>query len=282
METHGHLDLLLQKEGILTGRDADPDGDFYRTNFEQAQKIAEEWLQDHKLFIQPTVSTQNFLLNKELWDDVEKVKLLIGTHPEIVKNDTDVEGYINHQSQVLGGIEKELLGTKIIGFGECGLDYYYSQDPIIKKKQQELFADQLQKAIDRNLPMVIHCRDAFDDLFAMLDEYSDIHGKFEIHCFTGDIETAKKVIDRGGLCGIGGIATFKSAQYLRDAVEYMPLENILLETDLPFLAPVPHRGKTCLPCMVDNVADTIAELKNISKDRLWETVDANTGNFYSI
>ena len=163
---------------------------------------------------------------------------------------------INFQSQIL------------VGIGEVGLDYHYTQELNLIKTQKKLFESQIELAIEYSLPLMIHCRDAFDDLFEILEKYPSIHGKFLIHCFTGGIDEMYKAVKIGGKVAFGGVITFKSARNIQEAVEYCPLENFVLETDLPFLSP--KRGEICIPEHIDLVAEKVAELKKIPKQEVWE------------
>jgi TatD DNase family protein len=282
-ETHGHLDLLLNRLELIPNRDADFDVLAQISDLDGVFEKVQELLTNHVLFIQPTVSHSNLEFNYKMWNGFERIKVLIGSHPEIVDEEFSVKQYRNEQEQVLSNImDDESWRSRIIGIGECGLDYYYSQDIEIKKKQWELLETQLQKAVELDLPVVFHCRDAFDDLFAMLDNFPQIQGKFDVHCFTGDVDIAKKVLGYDGYFGIGGIVTFKNGETLRQAVEYIPSNKILLETDLPFLAPVPHRGKTCLPEFITDVGKLVADLKGMSEEELWNQCYSNVTTLYSL
>lgn len=284
-DTHGHLDLLLEKLGYLP---SSPDRGDYNDILDsitiaQVESIVRELLKNHSVFVQPTVSTVNFERNFELWKTIDTINVLIGSHPEIVTPDFDVDAYIQNQTAVITKLSADTLWhQKVIGVGECGLDYYYSQDTTIKRKQWKLFESQIQLAIRMDKPLVIHCRDAFDDLFGILDQFPQIQGKFDIHCFTGNRDTARRVLEYGGCMGIGGIVTFKNSADLRDAVDFIPMDKILIETDLPFLAPVPYRGKDCLPPYIDEVAAVIGSIKNLTHDELWRQLEENTRRLYSL
>jgi TatD DNase family protein len=281
-DSHAHIDLLLEKlmekpglrseneeEGVI--EKVDP------TKFDEVIN----YLNNHDLVIQPGISNKNTKFTLELWKDIEKVKILLGAHPELVKTDFNLRAFLKEQSTLLEYIEtNSLLKTKIIGVGECGLDYYYTQDKDLISTQKDLFHSQINLAIMLELPLIIHCRDAFEDLFQILKEYPKIHNKFEIHCFTGGINELDEVLALGGLVGIGGIVTFNSAQKLQDAIALCPLESIILETDLPFLSPIPHRGGLCLPEYIDFIAQKIADLKNISIDEVWKITRQNLDRFY--
>ena len=257
-DTHAHLDILLEKQNLIT-----------------LEKI-DELLINHSFVIHSTVSTTNFHLVKELFQNNPKVKYLFGSHPEIVVAGFDLEEYLKTQKLYLGSNPD--LG--LVGIGEIGLDYHYTQDKYLHKIQQQLFESQIELALRFNLPVAIHCREAFEDTFAVLRNYPQIHGKFEIHCFTGGIDEAKVTLELGGKLGIGGIITFNNANSIKEAVSFAPIDSLLLETDLPFLSPIPKRGQICLPEYIDFVADFVAGLKGVSKEQIWNMCEANARDLY--
>ena len=173
----------------------------------------------------------------------------IGYHPDEVGKVTDKD---------FNKLENLVLNSdKIVGIGEIGLDYYYGKDN--KREQIDLFEKQLALAEKLDIPVVIHTRDAFLDTYEILKKYK-VRGI--IHCFSGSLDVANKYIDLGFLLGIGGVLTFKNSK-LKDVVENISLENIVLETDAPYLTPVPFRGKPNETSYVIYVAKFIAEIKNI-------------------
>jgi len=281
-ETHGHLDLLLEKLELIPQRNMDFEVLSQTGDLDSIYQKLDELVANHALFIQPTVSTDNFVFNYKLFHSKDIIKVLIGSHPEIVDKDFNIRTYLKEQGEVVA----QLLNnpdwrSKVIGVGECGLDYYYTQDTSIKKKQWKLFESQIKLALDNDLPIVIHCRDAFDDLFSILDQYPEMHSRFDVHCFTGDRDIARKVLEYDGFFGIGGIATFANGESLRDAIEYIPQNKLLVETDLPFLSPVPHRGKTCLPEYINDVAQKIADIKGIELKEMWTQLRLNVSSLYT-
>lgn len=154
-------------------------------------------------------------------------------------------------------LEKLLLNNKIVGIGEIGLDYHYSTEN--KEKQKELFEKQLNLAEKYNLPVVIHTREATNDTITILKKYKV---KGIIHCFSGSYETACQYIKMGYLLGIGGVITFKNC-HLKDTVKQLNLENIVLETDSPYLSPVPYRGKINTSKNIPIIAEFIANELNL-------------------
>jgi TatD DNase family protein len=157
--------------------------------------------------------------------------------------------------------------------GEIGLDYHYDYSP--REVQQEVFRRQIQLARDRRLPIVIHTREAEDDTFRILDEENarEIGGVF--HCFTGDREMAKRGLDIGFHISLAGIVTFPRALELKEVARMVPLDRLLVETDSPFLAPVPHRGKRNEPAHVSRVVEVVAELRGTTAAAIAEATHDN-------
>lgn len=195
----------------------------------------------------------------------DNVYMTVGFHPECCEEITGKD------IVWLEKIVKE--NKKIVGIGEIGLDYYYTKDN--KDKQIELFVSQLDLAKKLNMPVVIHSRDAFMDTYEILKRYSL---KGVIHCFTSNIENAKKYISLGYYLGIGGVLTFKNSN-LRDVIKQISLENIVLETDSPYLSPEPFRGKINGPKNIPLIAKEIARIKDISINMV---ADVTTNNALSL
>ena len=284
-DTHIHLDILLEKlnslkeiESQLKNQEKPQEKQLFEQ--EDIEKI-QEMLQSHNFAIQPTVSNQNFKKVIKNFESLKKVYFLVGSHPETVNNNFLVDEYLQEQTEILNTYKNNLKENRIIGIGECGLDYYYSQDLEIIKKQKQLFEAQIELAIDLKLPLIIHCREAFEDIYQILKNFPKIHGNFLIHCFTGDKNQLKQSLDLGGKVAFGGILTFgKNAEYLRESAKYCPDNSWVLETDSPFLSPNPNRGAICLPTYIDFVAEKMAEIKNISKIETWKISEQNTKNLF--
>jgi TatD DNase family protein len=156
---------------------------------------------------------------------------------------------------------------RIVAYGEIGLDYHWNTLP--KDRQQSIFAEQIEFAAELNpkLPLIIHCRDAQDDLRDILKE-SKRSAPVVMHCFTGDIAAAEQNIDAGYYLGIGGVITFKKSELLRNAIAAAPLDRLLLETDAPYLAPQQWRGKRNEPSYIPSIAETLANVKGISSEEV--------------
>ena len=167
---------------------------------------------------------------------------------------------------------------KVIGIGETGLDYFYEKAP--RETQRRSFGDHIVAARESDLPIVIHTRDADDDMASMLRQamqekpFSGL-----LHCFTSSRQLAEVALDLGLSISISGIVTFKNAAELRDTVKYIPLDRLLVETDAPYLAPIPHRGKRNEPAFVAHTAQAVADLKGVSAAALAE---ATTDNFFRL
>ena len=178
---------------------------------------------------------------------------------------------------------------KAVAIGECGLDYYRlpsasggsaADDLAYKKKQAKIFQQQLEVAAELNLNCVIHQRSSFDDLFAQVQPFANkTRGVF--HCFGESIERLEKILALGWLVSYTGIVTFKNGQNIRDAVAATPLDSFMLETDCPYLAPVPHRGKRFEPAFVKEISETVAQVKLCSLDELSTATCRVAHDFFS-
>ena len=201
----------------------------------------------------------------DLKDKYDMVYVTIGYHPEYA--DTVTESDLDYLKSLLG--EK-----KVVGIGEIGLDYHYTKEN--KDKQIWLFEEQLKIAESLNFPVVIHSRDATMDTINILKKYKV---KGIIHCFSGSLETANIYISMRFLLGIGGVVTFKNSK-LKDVVREIPLESIVLETDSPYLTPVPYRGKVNSSKYLEYIAKFISDIKNISVSELAEITSKNASSLF--
>jgi len=166
----------------------------------------------------------------------------------------------------------------VIAIGECGLDYYYDKSD--RAAQRERFLAHIEASRQTGLPLVVHTRDAEEDTAEILDAAVREGGVTGVlHCFTGSAELARKGLDLGFYISLSGIVTFKNAADLQATAKWLPADQMLVETDSPFLAPVPHRGKKCEPAFVADTASFIAELRAEDPERLAE---ATTANFFKL
>jgi TatD DNase family protein len=164
--------------------------------------------------------------------------------------------------------------SKIIGVGETGLDFFYTNSD--KNNQIDSFKVHIEAAIKSNKPIIIHSREAEDETFEILNEYRNKDLKLLMHCFTGSKNFAKKLLKLNAYFSASGIITFKNASDLRETFKFLPLDKILIETDSPFLAPVPNRGKKNEPSFIDFTAQKLADIRNISKS---DIIISTTDNF---
>lgn len=169
---------------------------------------------------------------------------------------------------------------KIVAIGEIGLDYYWPEPD--REVQKKWFKEQLRLAEETGLPVIIHSRDAAADTLEILKEWDAHKTKGVIHCFSYTWETAREYLDMDYYFGIGGVLTFKNAKKLKEAVMHIPMEKILLETDCPYLAPEPYRGKRNQSEYIFYVAEQLAELKKISREEVLEITRNNAKRFYEI
>jgi TatD DNase family protein len=182
-----------------------------------------------------------------------------GLHPHEAKHGVDT-------------IVQFLDDPNIVAIGECGLDYFYDHSP--RDAQREAFAAQIQLAHERSLPMVIHTRDAWADTFDILDAEGTPE-RTVFHCFTGGPDEARRCLERGAYLSFSGIVTFKTATELHEAARLCPADRLLAETDSPYLAPVPHRGRPNQPAFVTPVVGALAELRGAELDEVRAATVAN-------
>ncbi len=218
----------------------------------------------------------NISTRESEWDDIvttaernNDVFASIGIHP----HHADEHGHID-ENRLRDAVDH----PKVVGIGETGLDYYYEHSD--RDAQQRLFRRHITVARETNLPVIIHTRDAEDDTLAILRDEME-KGAFTalIHCFTASGEFGDAVLDLGLSISISGIVTFKNAKYLQEIASRVPADRLLVETDSPFLAPVPHRGQTCEPAYVADTARFVARLRDIQFEEL---ASITTRNFFAL
>lgn len=187
---------------------------------------------------------------------------------------------IDCTQQDLEWIEELASHPKIVGIGETGLDYYWDKSP--KDVQQELFRKQIQLAQKINLPIIIHNRDATGDVVQILREENAASVGGVMHCFSGSVETARECIGMNFMISLGGPVTFKNARLPKEVATEIALEHLMIETDAPYLAPHPHRGKRNEPAFVPLVAEEIARLKGLTIEEIAQATTANAKKFFGI
>ena len=242
IDTHAHLDMLETPEYFGNG----------------VKKV-----------VIPSVEEKTFDKILEIAKG-ENIFAMLGIFPSEAKTYTqEVEDKIIELSK----------NEKVKAIGEIGLDYYW--DKSFNDIQKEVFAKQIKLANRLNLPIVVHDREAHKDTFDILKEYNK-NSKVLFHCFSGSVEFMRECIREGWFIAIGGVVTFKNAVKLKDVAREVPLEYLVLETDSPYLTPVPFRGKPNKPAYVSYVAEEIAKIRNISVEEIINITTENAERFFEI
>jgi len=222
-------------------------------------------------FFIPAIDSSYTEAMLQLEKDFSKyVFLMMGLHPTSVKE--------NYQEELI--LVKEWLDKRnFYAVGEIGIDLYW--DTAFLQQQQDAFKMQIEWAKEKNLPIVIHCREAFDEIFEVLEEVKDdqLYGIF--HCFTGTLEQAKQAISYNMKLGIGGVVTFKNGK-IDTFLHEIPLEHIVLETDSPYLAPVPYRGKRNESSYILNVLDKLVNIYNLTPQEIAQITTQNSKDIFGI
>lgn len=207
----------------------------------------------------------------ELADKYDMIYVAVGVHPHETKEWTD---------ELLIQIEELSKHKKVVAIGEIGLDYYYDFSP--REIQIKAFRSQINLALKLDLPIIVHNRDSNKDMMEIMREYADTSLHAQFHCFAGNEEDAKELIGMKHLLSYPGNITFKKADNLREVLKSIPPEHLLLETDSPFMTPVPHRGKRNEPSYIPLIAETIADIHNISLDELGKITSYNAFQIFGI
>ena len=220
----------------------------------------------------------NISTRQREWDDVISVAeqhpdvwASVGVHP----HEADA-----HPDLGAAALVERTKHPRVIGIGECGLDYYYDKSD--RQAQRERFQAHIDAARQTGLPLIVHTREAEEDTAEILDAAVKQDGVTGVlHCFTGSAELARKGLDLGFFISLSGIVTFKNARDLQETAKWLPSDQMLVETDSPFLAPVPHRGQKCEPAFVADTAAFVAELRREDPERLAESTTANFFKLFS-
>lgn len=191
-------------------------------------------------------------------DQYPQVYCTVGVHPHDASS--YVNGYLN--KPLLTQLKALAQHPKTVGIGETGLDYYYHKSP--KEDQIQSFSDHIRASLEMDLPLIIHTRDAEEDTLSCLKDVGEKKARGVFHCFGGSPQLAEEALDLGFYISFSGILTFKNAETLRQIAQNVPLDRILVETDAPFLAPIPHRGKRNEPGFTRYTAEFLANLRNLS------------------
>ena len=193
----------------------------------------------------------------------------VGSHPDSADEVDD---------SLIDVYRKLASHPKVVGIGEIGLDYYYETIP--RARQQEAFIRQLELARELDMPVVVHQRDAVGDTMDIIAKFPEVRGVF--HCFSGSVETAKELVKRGWHLGLTGVVTFKNARKAVEVAQWIPLDRLLIETDCPFMAPEPFRGRRCDSTMVPRVAETVAELRGLPVEAVAKATRENAMRLFGV
>lgn len=249
IDTHSHIDL--------------PDFD----DLDSVIKKAEEF--GVKKIILPSVDRNSFEKVIEISEKYEDVYCALGIHPTEAKgvNDSDFDKIV-----------KLAKNKKVVGIGECGLDYYW--DKSFVEEQKAIFAKQIEIAKELKLPLLVHDREAHKDTFDML---KGVKNEIPVimHCFSGSLEFARECVKEGFYIALGGVVTFKNAKKAHEIAKEIPLKYLLLETDAPYLTPEPYRGKRNEPAYVKFVAEKIAELRETTFEEVVQTTTQNARKVFN-
>ncbi|MDD7362601.1 MAG: TatD family hydrolase [Peptoniphilus sp.] len=207
----------------------------------------------------------------QLAREYEKLYAVVGVHPQ------EADGYSEAVREELVGLSRD---EKVVAIGEVGLDYYYENSP--RAVQREVFSAMLDLAVETDLPVVIHSRDAAEETFNIVSEFLDRHPSHHvlIHCYSYSVEMLARFIELGCYISLGGVTTFKNAKVPKRVAETVDIDRLLLETDCPYMTPEPHRGKRNEPKYVRFVAENIANLRGMDVETLIAHTDENTKRFY--
>ena len=248
INTHSHVNMLRE------------------TNIDEAIQNA---IDNKIVTIVPSSSAQDIFDTDKFIKKYNDIYGYVGVFPEEVKDFSD---------KTLSDMEEIIKSNpKIIGIGEIGLDYYW--DKSFKELQKEVFIKQIEFANQMNLPLNIHSREAHLDTLEILKKYNK-NSTAIMHCFSGSLEFARECIKEGIYIALGGVVTFKNAKKTKEVAKNIPLEYLLLETDDPYLAPVPFRGKENQPMYVKYVAEEIANLRGITPEEVAKTSTENAKKIF--
>ncbi len=220
-----------------------------------------------------TIST-NLNSFKKILQIIEKDEMIFGTfgiHPHEVKND------LITSNQIIDEVKGK---KKIIGIGETGLDFYYNHSE--KDLQIKSFEEHIKASIELELPLIVHSRNAEKETYEVLNQFRKKKPKILMHCFTGTLDFAKKLLKLNAFFSASGIITFKKSTELQNTFKSIPMEKLLIETDSPYLAPVPKRGKNNEPSFIKYTANKLAELKNVDNVKLINYTTRNFKNLFLI
>lgn len=221
-----------------------------------------------------SVDEASWQLNQDLAEKLPHVYYSVGLHPH------EAQHWGTLKEKIESFIDKSPVRAKCVAIGEMGLDFYYNKSP--REAQIQAFKDQLALAKKKNLPIIIHCRDSFTELYDLLRTEGMPPKGGVMHCFTGNETQAKEALDLGLYISFSGIVTFKNAKPLQEAAKMVPADRIVIETDCPFLAPVPHRGSPNEPAYLLETLKCVSSLRGLLPGELAPLVLENSKRLFSL
>ncbi|WP_067703212.1 MULTISPECIES: metal-dependent hydrolase [unclassified Erwinia] len=250
VDSHCHLDGL----------------DYENLHQDVSDVLAKAAARDVKFMLAVATTLPGYTAMRQLIGDRPNVAFSCGVHPLNQEEEWD-----------FADLRRLAADPRVVAMGETGLDYHYQQET--KAQQQASFREHIRTGRDLNKPVIVHTRAAREDTLSILKEEQAEACGGVLHCFTEDRETAEKLLDMGFYISFSGIVTFRNAEAIREAARYVPLDRMLVETDSPYLAPVPYRGKENQPAWTRDVAEYMAVLKGVSIE---EMAEATTQNFSTL
>ena len=259
IDTHCHLTMVLDENKNIDYKQIDEILKQMETNGVTHAITVGSNMEDSKLNVQ--------IANK-----YNNIYCAVGVHPE------EVESFDTRQLEDF--VKNNLDSGKLVAIGEIGLDYYWRKDN--KDAQIEIFKKQIELAKKYNLPIVVHCRDAYGDTLEILKEYAPYDNGGVIHCYSGSIEWAKEVIKLGFLISFTGVVTYPNASNIQDVAKWVDMDKFMVETDSPFLTPVPFRGKKNNPSYTKYTLEYIAKLKNKNIQEIDKNTTSNAIKLFNL
>lgn len=259
IDTHCHLNMITDKNGKI--------------DFIKIEQILKN-MYDNGVEIAITIGSNldDSKIGIKIASKYKNIYCAVGVHPE---------GVDEFNLDKLESLVKQNINSgKLVAIGEIGLDYYWRKDN--KLEQIKIFKQQIELAKKYNLPIIVHCREAFGDCLEILKQYSPFLNGGVIHCYSGSIEWAKEVINLGFLISFTGVVTYSNAKNVQEVAKWVDNDKFMVETDSPFLSPAPFRGKENCPSNVVYVAKFIAELKNISYNNIDKITTKNAKKLFKI
>jgi len=263
IDTHAHLDM-----GVGVNNDDNAEKQATDEEIRENLDLMREYGVEKVIIPSVEVGTLDRII--EISNKYDNVYSMVGIFPSEVKTYTD---------EVENKLLKLAKNKKVVAVGEIGLDYYW--DKSFNEVQQTVFRKQIRLANSLNLPLVIHDREAHKDTFDILKEENK-GSKVLFHCFSGSTEFMRECVKEGWYIALGGVVTFKNAVKMKEVAKEVPLDKLVLETDSPYLTPVPHRGKPNKPAYVKYVAEEIAKIREISFDEIADITSTNAEEIFSI